>query len=82
MIPIVACTCDIADSKFAAVVTDAVPSAVTPAVTGRSFCPAEEMLSPTVFNFSPVAANFIGFPVTFFTESAAPPRVSLSSGQP
>ena len=30
-------------------------------------------------NFSPVAAYFIGFPVTFFTESAAPPRVSPSS---
>ena len=30
-------------------------------------------------NFSPVAANFIGFPVTFFTESAAPPRVSPSN---
>ena len=30
-------------------------------------------------SFSPVAANFIGLPVTFFTESAAPPRVSPSS---
>ena len=30
-------------------------------------------------NFSPVPANFIGFPVTFFTDSAAPPRVSPSS---
>ena len=58
VIPIVACTCDMEDSKLAAVVTDAVPSAVTPAVTGRSFCPAEEMLSPTVFSFSPDDAIF------------------------
>ena len=29
--------------------------------------------------FSPVAANFIGLPVTFLTESAAPPRVSPSN---
>ena len=35
VIPIVACTCDIADSKLAAVVTDAVPKALTPAVTGN-----------------------------------------------
>ena len=41
------------DSKFAAVVTDAVPSAVTPAVTGRSFCPADEMLSPDSSRFWP-----------------------------
>ena len=46
------------DSKLAAVVTDAVPRAVTPAVTGNSFCPAEEMLSPVVFNFSPAVAIF------------------------
>ena len=58
VIPIVACTCDMEDSKLAAVVTDAVPNAVTPAVTGRSFCPAEEMLSPTVFSFSPDDAIF------------------------
>ena len=30
-------------------------------------------------NFSPVAANFIGFPVIFFTDNAAPPRVSPSN---
>ena len=30
-------------------------------------------------NFSPVAAYFIGLPVTFFTDNAAPPRVSPSS---
>ena len=58
MIPIVACTCDIEDSKLAAVVTDAVPKAVTPAVTGNSFCPAEEILSPVVFSFSPAVAIF------------------------
>ena len=58
VIPIVACTCDIADSKFAAVETAAVPSPVTPAVTGSNFWPAEEILSPTVFNFSPEAAIF------------------------
>jgi len=45
-------------SKFAATVTDAVPSAVTPAVTGRSFFPALEILSPVVFNDSPAAAIF------------------------
>ena len=31
------------------------------------------------FNFSPVPINFIGFPVIFLIESAAPPRVSPSS---
>ena len=30
-------------------------------------------------NFSPTPTNFIGFPVTFFTDNAAPPRVSPSS---
>ena len=30
-------------------------------------------------NFSPVAIYFIGFPVTFFTDNAAPPRVSPSN---
>lgn len=47
-----------ADSKLAAVVTDAVPSALTPAVTGKNFCPAEEMLSPVFFNFSSADAIF------------------------
>ena len=37
VMPMVACTCDIDDSKFAAVLTAAVPKAVTPAVTGSSF---------------------------------------------
>ena len=46
------------DSKFAAVVTDAAPNPVTAAVTGSIFSPAEEMLFPTVFSFSPVAAIF------------------------
>lgn len=58
VISIVTCTWLIDDSKFVAVVTDAVPSAVTVAVTGRSFFPALEILSPVVFNDSPVAAIF------------------------
>ena len=35
--------------KVRAVVTDAVPSPVTAAVTGKSFFPALEILSPVVF---------------------------------
>ena len=35
--------------------------------------------SSSASNFSPVPMNLIGAPVTFFTVSAAPPRVSLSS---
>ena len=33
-------------------------------------------------SFSPIPANFIGFPVTARTDSAAPPRVSPSSFMP
>ena len=58
VIPIVACTCDIADSKSAAVVTAAVPSPPTAAVMGISFFPASDILLPALFNFSPVAAIF------------------------
>ena len=58
VIPMVACTCDMELSKFAAVVTAAVPRPVTAAVTGSIFCPAPEMLSPTVFIFSPAEEIF------------------------
>ena len=42
-----AATFDIAESKLEAVFTAAVPRAVTPAVTGRSFSPAPEILPST-----------------------------------
>ena len=58
VIPIVACTYDMKDSKLAAVVTDAVPKAVPPAVTGEYFYPAEEILSPVFFNFSSAVTIF------------------------
>lgn len=58
VIPMVACTWLMEDSKFAAVATAAVPRPVTAAVTGSIFSPTEEMASPVVFNFSPVAEIF------------------------
>ena len=47
-----------AESKSAPVLTAAVPSAVIPAVTGSSFSPAPEILSPTFCITSPAAPIF------------------------
>ena len=56
--PDTAATLLIAESKSAAVFTAAVPSPVTTPVTGSSFCPTPETLSPTACSFSPVAPIF------------------------
>ena len=56
--PDTAATLLIAESKSAAVFTAAVPSPVTTPVTGSSFWPTPETLSPTACSFSPVAPIF------------------------
>ena len=58
VMPMVACTWLMADSKLAAVVTAAVPSPATAAVTGIIFSPIEDTLSPVLLSFSPAAAIF------------------------
>lgn len=61
--PIVACTCDMDDSKFAAVATAAVPRPVTAAVTGSIFCPAEEILSLIVIG---LLLNLLSLYILFY----------------
>ena len=56
VIPMVACTWLIEDSKLAAVVTAAVPSPATAALTGSRALPADSTLPPASLIFVPAAA--------------------------
>ncbi len=56
VIPMVACTWLMEESKSAVVFTAAVPRALTAAVTGRNFCPTPVMVLPTACSFCPAAS--------------------------
>ena len=64
--PDTAATFDIAESKSEAVFTAAVPRAVTPAVMGRSFSPAPDILPPTFWRTSPASPIFCRAEPAFF----------------
>ena len=59
VIPIVACTWLMEDSKSAAVFTAAPPIAVTAADATDTFFPAFAMLSPAFSNFPPTSPIFV-----------------------
>ena len=64
--PETAATFDIAESKSEAVFTAAVPRAVTPAVTGRSFSPAPDILPPAFWRTCPASPILASSEFAFF----------------